>query len=86
MPVNLQISSRCFHGKNESNKEGIAAKDVKRMSKPGMYRASWRVTVSFKDKDSALDINNWPEGWGVRKFMGWVKTDSVPPTSPVVND
>ena len=58
--------------------EAIIAKKVTRLSKDGMYRVSWRVTVDFKDKDRVLSGESWPEGWGYRKFVGYIRDDKQP--------
>ena len=64
--------------------EPIIARNVYRMSKEGMFRVSWRVTVSFKDKERALSGESWPEGWGVRRFNGSIRDDqkSAAPFQP----
>ena len=43
-----------------------------------MYRVSWRVSVAFKDKDRVLSGESWPDGWGVRKFNGYIRDDKKP--------
>ena len=58
--------------------EPIIAKKVYRMSREGMYRVSWRVTVSFRDRERVISAESWPEGWGVRKFNGYIRDDQKP--------
>ena len=68
----------------EDGQEAVIPKKITRLSKEGMYRVSWRVTVTHKHKDRALSAACWPEGWGVRKFNGFIREDRIQSAAPFI--
>ena len=58
-----------FYTGDENGDGGVVPTEVECRSREGMYRKSWRVQVSYSDKEKVLEPNNWPAGWGVRQYF-----------------
>ena len=68
----------------ENGQEIVCANKITQLSREGMFRVSWRVTVNHKDKERALSAECWPEGWGVRKFNGFIREDRIQSAAPFI--